>query len=890
VTSSDIKVVFVTGARERLPGLIAALREVGGDTLPVCAVSEFAPPEGVEWIPYHPRQSREENLARCREKLAGRTIRYAGVLLDPKFPYWPLRRLAFDVAGWRRLVFFNTHLQHFMLRPQSAGTIARHFKWRLRESYEFQTNPGGKLYTWAWRLRHPGAMRRPIAYRRALWAGEAIARRKTGPAPVSAGREILPPGISVVIPSREGAALLDALLPRIVGASEIIVVDNGSTQAWSAPAGVRVITSTPPLSFAAAVNRGIQAARFSHVCLLNNDMEPEADFLPALRAAFHRVPGLFCATAQIFFPPGQRRQETGKAVMPPPPEDLLDTRFPLTCLEPLAGEDLTYVLYGSGGCSMFDTAWLRALGGYDEAFTPAYVEDLDVGYRGWLAGGATVYVAGARTVHHHRSTTARFYSAEQLREYVELNYLRFLARGVHDADRFRGLWQRALWRVNLLASGHETDKTMVRVMERARELVASARAPQAVRGDNEVLAIGNGDHAVFPGRAPGAGAAVLIATCYAPYPLSHGGAVRMYNLLREGARQGFRQVLQYFVDELTAPPEELLAICHEVVLVRRRGSHYRQTTERPDVVEEFDSSTFRAVMQEMVRKHGVALAQLEFTQMAQYAGIAPRSVLVEHDITFDLYQQLVDKGGDQDTRTQLARWLAFEKAAWAKMDAVVVMSERDRALAGGQALVIANGVDLERFQPTPDSPEPGRILFIGSFNHLPNLMALDWFLREVWPHAAPGARLHVIAGARHEYYLDFYREKVRPDLTAAGVEVEGFVADVRGAYRRAELVIAPLLASAGTNIKVMEAMAMGKALVSTPAGVHGLSLANGRDYLEAAAGEDFAAAMNRLLRDAGARQAIERQARATVEARFSWTSIARAQTELYRRYGCGQNP
>ena len=86
-----------------------------------------------------------------------------------------------------------------------------------------------------------------------------------------------------------------------------------------------------------------------------------------------------------------RREETGKAVMRY--DSAVD--FPVRCDEPLPGEDLTYVLYGSGGCSLYDAAMLRQLGGMDEAYAPVYVEDLDIGYRGWQRGWPSVYVAGA---------------------------------------------------------------------------------------------------------------------------------------------------------------------------------------------------------------------------------------------------------------------------------------------------------------------------------------------------------------------------------------------------------------------------------------------------------------------------------------------------------------
>ncbi len=226
---------------------------------------------------------------------------------------------------------------------------------------------------------------------------------------------------------------------------------------------------------------------------------------------------------------------------------------------------------------------------------------------------------------------------------------------------------------------------------------------------------------------------------------------------------------------------------------------------------------------------------------------------------------------DWETRRQHERWVKFETEAWNRMDRVVVMSEKDQRLIPG-AVTIPNGVDLGRFQPSACEPEPRRLLFIGSFAHRPNVLALEFFLREVWPRME-NLTLHVIAGLRHERFWD---------LRHAGVEVEGFVADVRPAYRRATLVIAPLIASAGTNIKIMEAMAMGKAIVSTEAGIHGLELEDGKDLIVANSPEDIAAAITRLLDNPGERAALERRARETVERRYSWDAIAEQQAELYR--------
>ena len=402
--------------------------------------------------------------------------------------------------------------------------------------------------------------------------------------------------------------------------------------------------------------------------------------------------------------------------------------------------------------------------------------------------------------------------------------------------------------------------------------------------DEFVLAAGSGAVAVFPGRKAGGRPAVLVASPYLPFPLSHGGAVRMFNLMRRAADE-YDQILVSFVDQLATPPPELLEIAVEVVLVRRVGSHSRPTTARPDAVEEFDSPAFRAALRQTVSKWRPIVAQLEFTQMAQYiADCAPaRVILVEHDLTFDLYEQLLRQNEDWELRRQWRRWRRFESATWRQASCVVTMSEKDRqTVTGARAVCLPNGVDLERFRPSDLEPEPGRLLFVGSLSHLPNALAVEFFLNQIWPLLEKlSPRLHIIAGARHQYYLDYYRDRVRVNLAQRGIDVDDFVTDVRPAYHRAAVVIAPLVASAGTNIKILEAMAMGKAVVSTPAGINGLDLSPGEDVMVTATAREMAATIAELLENRDQRRALEVRARETVAGRYGWDQIAQRQKELY---------
>ena len=413
----------------------------------------------------------------------------------------------------------------------------------------------------------PGADWRALCWYGAARAAGALRIVRRSPAPPAHGLPAAGPGVSLVIPSRNGRRLLEAQLPGVVRdlaafPAEILIVDNGSddgTAGWLRAAWPQTLVevSAQPLSFARAVNRGIARARYSHICLLNNDMLLEPGFFAALLRAFDAVPDLFCATAQIRFPEGVRREETGKAVMAQhSPED-----FPIRCDEPLLGEDGTWVLYGSGGCSLYDAAKLRALGGADEAYAPAYVEDLDLGYRAWQRGWPTVYTVAALVEHRHRATTSRYYTQLELEEILEVNYLRFLARAVADPKLFRRLWGQALPR----------------------------GFPSLTRPDAEesFLALTDGSVAVFPGRAASGKPRVLVVGSRLPLPL---------------ALAGRDQILVGFADQWAPPPAETLGICLEAVLVRRGAN-----------------SAFRAALRQTVAKWRPATAYLDDTLMALYA-------------------------------------------------------------------------------------------------------------------------------------------------------------------------------------------------------------------------------------------------------------------------------
>jgi ribosomal protein S18 acetylase RimI-like enzyme len=180
---------------------------------------------------------------------------------------------------------------------------------------------------------------------------------------------------------------------------------------------------------------------------------------------------------------------------------------------------------------------------------------------------------------------------------------------------------------------------------------------------------------------------------------------------------------------------------------------------------------------------------------------------------------------------------------------------------------------------------PGqRLLFVGSFRHFPNIVAYRYFMEHVWPsllERLPEIRLTVVAGPDP---LIYWREHTGlPSIPVDGrVQLLEFVRDVRPLYIETNLAIVPTLVSAGTNLKVLEAMAIERAVVSTSSGCAGLGLQHGVNVWIADTPQDFAQGIQTLLADRDLRQRIAAAARAHVERNFDWPAVGEKQRALLR--------
>lgn len=231
-------------------------------------------------------------------------------------------------------------------------------------------------------------------------------------------------------------------------------------------------------------------------------------------------------------------------------------------------------------------------------------------------------------------------------------------------------------------------------------------------------------------------------------------------------------------------------------------------------------------------------------------------------------------------QAELVKRLEHEQCP--RFAANLVMSDVDGSRLGHVAprariLVAPNGVDLGLHHPTPpDAQVPGRVLFVGPTYHLPNRDALHFFLDDVWPRVRamhPGATFRSLGRSpeAHRAFVD-----AQPEARALGL-----VPDVRPHVAEASCIVVPLRAGGGTRIKILEAWALGKAVVTTRIGCEGLDARHGENALIADDPAEFAAEVTRVLADPALRHRLGAAGRRTVEERYGWDGIGATLRERY---------
>ncbi len=741
-----------------------------------------------------------------------------------------------------------------------------------------------------------------------VWS--AVRGRGELPADTKAKRD----AASVVIPNWNGRDLLEKYLPSVVTAmagnpaNEVIVVDNGSEDGSAEFVrerfpGVKVLALERNLGFGGGSNAGFREAKNDVVVLLNSDMRVEPDFLAPLLNGFTDAQ-VFAVSCQIFFSdPNKKREETGLTEGWWQQGNLVVGHR----VEPDI-EELFPTFYGGGGSCAFDRRKFLELGGFDPLYEPFYYEDTDLGYMAWKRGWKVLYQPGSVVYHEHRGTIGKKFSNTFIQGVLKRNQVLITWKNIHSwgmlASHFFFIWAQAI--LNWF-SGEAPGRASFAGIGRAalalpRALGARRRAQVLSKvDDREAFRRPLGGHFRDTFGRLEANPERLSVLFVAPYPIcppTHGGGVFMYQTVRELSKLcDLHLIVLLDHADQRAPHEELDGWCASTeYIVRLVGREKALGSTEPHAPREFRNRDLAWLIQSKIYRHQVDVVQLEYLVMGQYAGRFRQipSVLFEHDVYFQsIARRLPHMGSWQEkieARWEYLRALRYELRMLPRMDRVQVCSRDNREylesflpeLAGRVDDGYRAGVTVSEYPYHGQSErEPMTMLFLGSFRHLPNVEALDWFLKRVFPlirKREPEARL-VIVGSDPPP-----RHSVRDQ---EAIEMRGFVEDVREPLGRYAVFVCPILAGSGVRVKLIEAFAAGIPVVSTTVGAEGLvdsaQASGGKDICSLAdQPEAFADQVLALLEDRETADQMAEHARSHVERNLDMPVMTRQMVGSYR--------
>jgi glycosyltransferase involved in cell wall biosynthesis len=382
------------------------------------------------------------------------------------------------------------------------------------------------------------------------------------------------------------------------------------------------------------------------------------------------------------------------------------------------------------------------------------------------------------------------------------------------------------------------------------------------------------------------------------FPVDTGGKIRSYNIVRHLAKAYPVTLLSYYGGARDANYEAEIArqlpatqtihtAAPEATLAQSVDYLFRLPSRAPYAVTKFTHPKVRRKITEWFAEDRFDVAVCDFLSASLNFPdeLAVPTVLFQHNVETILWQRMARTESSPVRKLsyhiEAAKMGRYEQNALARFHHVVAVSnqDRDQMLALKPACpitVVPTGVDTKQYSVAPAATgNPPIVVFTGSMDWEPNIDAVEYFCREIWPLI-----LNRFGDARFQIVGRNPDKRVRR-LASSSVEITGTIPSVANHLRDATVVIVPLRIGGGTRLKIFEAMAMGKAMVSTSIGAEGLDVVDGRELLLADDPASFANAIIEILRDPALRRRYE-QAAAIQAQRYDWSRIAEGFAEVLR--------
>jgi polysaccharide biosynthesis protein PslH len=387
------------------------------------------------------------------------------------------------------------------------------------------------------------------------------------------------------------------------------------------------------------------------------------------------------------------------------------------------------------------------------------------------------------------------------------------------------------------------------------------------------------------------------------HPVDKGGKIRTYQMLRELKRDC--HITYLTLDDGTAgreAHERAAEYCHELIVVPHRTrekfsvSFYAElalnvASPLPYFMQKYKSAAMRREIEGQLAAGGFDVLVCDFLMPSVNVpgGAGCATLLFQHNVEAMIWRRHFEVQRNAAKRLYLrAQWektIRFERRECQRFDWVVAVSREDAETMRREYGVthisdVPTGVDTEFFRSRGAvETDPHNLVFTGSMDWLPNEDAIRFFTEEVLPlvrREVPDVTLTVVGRNPYPSLVELGRRD-------ASIIVTGRVEDVRPYMERAAAYVVPIRVGGGTRLKIYEAMAMEKAVVSTTVGAEGLPVRDGEELLLADTPAEFAAAVVRVLKDAELARRLGQRAAATVRERYGWRTVADSFLEACQR-------
>lgn len=391
---------------------------------------------------------------------------------------------------------------------------------------------------------------------------------------------------------------------------------------------------------------------------------------------------------------------------------------------------------------------------------------------------------------------------------------------------------------------------------------------------------------------------ILMLTPYLPYPLLSGGQIRTYNLLKKLSTKYDVTLFALIKEESERQYlPELEKYCKKVRLFKRSKKPFTlknifQTafsTYPFLVIRNHVPETLRAVEKELAAEKFDLIHAETFYMMPHIPKTEVPIILVEQTIEYLGYESFAQKTKIPFLRSLLnidiQKIKKWEEYYWKSCTKLITMSAEDKnfiAKAIGNTAkiaVVSNGVDVEWFaEKKRNLPEFPTILSVGTFNWLPNVEAVNFLVKEVWPkikQKLPQAKLWIVGNAPTQQVFEYQKKDT-------AITITGGIPDIRDAFAGAHVLVAPVFSGKGTRYKVLEAMAAGTPIVATPIAVEGLGVEHNVHVMIGKNAEEIAEMTIKVLEDPALQEKLALNGRKFVESQYDWNFIAQKLDLIYR--------